>query len=105
MLPARNRRDLRQYSAIIPYVERRKPRRPPKPGCAILLCMRKLHALSDLPSTVFDLWLDLLRLIGPACNRCRLAAENLFLRKQLVCTSIAKSNPVLSKNSICLRVR
>ena len=39
---------------------------------------------SDLPLTIFDLGLDLLRLIGARLQpRCRLAAENLFLRKQL----------------------
>ena len=33
-------------------------------GHAILLCMRKLHSLSDLPVAIFHLGLDLLRLIG-----------------------------------------
>jgi hypothetical protein len=45
--------------------------------------MRKLHSLSDLLLTIFDLWVDFLRLIGAGLQaRCRLTAENLFLRKQ-----------------------
>src|SRR6516225_582801 len=46
--------------------------------------MPKLRSLSELLLTIFHLLLDLLRLIGAGMQpRCRLAAENLFLRKQL----------------------
>jgi len=46
--------------------------------------MPKLHPLFGLLLTTFDLLLDSLRLIGASLQtRCRLAAENLFLRKQL----------------------
>jgi hypothetical protein len=45
--------------------------------------MPKLHLLFGLLVTTFDLLLDSLRLIGASPQpRCRLAAENLFLRKQ-----------------------
>jgi hypothetical protein len=50
----------------------------------ILSCMPKLRSLSELLLTIFHLLLDSLRLIGASLQpRCRLAAENLFLRKQL----------------------
>ena len=46
--------------------------------------MPKLRSLSELLLTIFHLLLDSLRLIGASLQpRCRLAAENLFLRKQL----------------------
>ena len=46
--------------------------------------MPKLHCCFDLLLTIFRLLLDSLRLIGASLQpRCRLAAENLFLRKQL----------------------
>src|SRR5215469_10016104 len=46
--------------------------------------MRKLHSCCELLLTIFHLLLDSLKLIGGSLQpRCRLAAENLFLRKQL----------------------
>src|SRR5215472_4099860 len=46
--------------------------------------MPKLHCCFDLLLTIFRLLLDSLRLIGASLQpQCRLAAENLFLRKQL----------------------
>ena len=46
--------------------------------------MRKLDSLSNLLGTLFDLMLDALRLVRVSLrSRCALAAENLFLRKQL----------------------
>ncbi len=46
--------------------------------------MPNLHSLSNLLLTTFDLLLDALRFIGVSLRpRCALAAENLFLRKQL----------------------
>ena len=46
--------------------------------------MPRLHSSFDLLLTIFRILLDSLRLIGASLQpRCRLAAENLFLRKQL----------------------
>src|SRR5215469_3425089 len=46
--------------------------------------MPNLHLCRELLLTIFYLLLDSLRLIGASLQtRCRLAAENLFLRKQL----------------------
>ncbi|MGA3324410.1 MAG: hypothetical protein ABSF45_08045 [Terriglobia bacterium] len=51
---------------------------------AILSLMPKLDSLSNLLGTLFDLLRDALRLIGVSLRQqCALAAENLFLRKQL----------------------
>ena len=53
-------------------------------GYAILFQMPKLDSLSNLLGTLVDLPLDALRLISLGLRpRCALAAENLFLRKQL----------------------
>jgi hypothetical protein len=46
--------------------------------------MPKLHSCCELLLTIFHLLLDSLTLIGASLQPpCRLAAENLFLRKQL----------------------
>ncbi len=46
--------------------------------------MPKLHSLSNVLLTIFILWLDALRFIRLSLQpRCALAAENLFLRRQL----------------------
>jgi hypothetical protein len=51
---------------------------------AILSQMLKLDSLSNLLETLFDLFLDALRLVRVSLRpRCALAAVNLFLRKQL----------------------
>jgi transposase InsO family protein len=53
-------------------------------GYAILFQMPKLDSLSNLLGTLFDLVLDALSLVRASLQpRCALAAENLFLRKQL----------------------
>ena len=53
-------------------------------GYAILFQMPKLDSLSNLLGTLVDLPLDALRLVSLGLRpRCVLAAENLFLRKQL----------------------
>jgi putative transposase len=53
-------------------------------GRGILSWMPKLHSCCELLLTIFYLSLDSLRLIGASLQpRCRLAAENLFLRRQL----------------------
>ena len=53
-------------------------------GYVILCQMRELDSLSNLLGTLFDLMLDALRLVRVSLrSRCALAAENLFLRKQL----------------------
>jgi hypothetical protein len=50
----------------------------------MLFEMPKLDSLSDLLGTLVDLLLGALRLVsGSLRPRCALAAENLFLRKQL----------------------
>ena len=55
-----------------------------RPRCAILSLMPKLDSLSNLRLTALDLLLDALRFIRLSLRpHCALAAENLFLRKQL----------------------
>jgi len=56
--------------------------RRPKPGCAVLSYISKLHCFGNLVLTIVALWgLRLLALNFR--SRCALAAENLVLRKQL----------------------
>ena len=55
--------------------------------------MLKLGCLSNLFVEIFDLWLDTLRFIPLSLrSHFALAAENLFLRKQLALTWSARSN-------------
>ena len=55
-----------------------------RPECAILSLMPKLEFLSNVLLIVFDLLQDTQRFIRVGLRpRCALAAENLFLRKQL----------------------
>ena len=71
-------------SAIILYDPLATFERRPHPKCAILSRMPKLDSLSNLLLTIFDLCLDAVRLVRLSLRRrCALAAENLFLRKQL----------------------
>ncbi len=77
-----NARFLHLYSAIILYflIHVVKSR----PSCAILSLMPKLDSLSNLLQATLDLFLDAVRFIRLTLQRNRaLAAENLFLRKQL----------------------
>ncbi len=72
------------YSAIIPYAPIHGLELRRCPGCAILSLMPKLDSLSELLLTTFDLVLDVLGFIRLSLRRwSALAAENLFLRKQL----------------------
>ena len=57
--------------------------------------MPKLNSLSNVLLPMFDLWLDTLRFIRVSLRpRCALAAENLFLRKQLAFTWNVRSSLV-----------
>ena len=60
--------------------------------------MPKLDSLSNVLLTMFDLLLDTLRFIRVSLRpRCALAAENLFLRKQLALYLERKVKPRRAK--------
>jgi putative transposase len=60
--------------------------------------MPKLDSLSNVLLTMFDLLLDALRFIRVSLRpRCALAAENLFLRKQLALYLERKVEPPRAK--------
>ena len=68
------------------------------PRCAILSLMPNVSSLSNVLLTTFDLLLDALRFMGVSLRpRCALAAENLFLRKQLALYLERKVNPHRAK--------
>jgi hypothetical protein len=65
--------------------------------------MPKLHPLVGLLLTTFDLLLDSRRLIGASLQPpCRLAAENLLLRKQLALYLERQVKPHRAKAATCL---
>ena len=62
--------------------------------------MPSLDSLLNLLLTTFDLWLDSLRFIGLSLRpECTLAAENLFLRKQLALYLERKVKPRRAQNA------
>ena len=67
----------------------------------MLTSMFKLRALTQLISTIFRVFIDLLMLVGLALrSSSALAAENLFLRKQLGLYVERKRKPRRATNSI-----
>jgi len=84
-------------SAIIPYAPiHTKCHR--SPGYAILSLMAKLDSLSNVVLTMSDLLLDTLRFVRSSLRpRWALAAENLFLRKQLALYVERKVKPRRAK--------
>jgi putative transposase len=60
--------------------------------------MPTFGSVSNLLGTLFNLWLDALRLVRASLRpRCTLAAENLFLRKQLALYLERKVKPRRAK--------